>query len=112
MLVRVQDHVTIVRLRSSSLTSMSEIGRLTNAFERMIAEGSRRLIIDFKLVEHVGSTGLGMLIALQKKMKDIGGRLVVSHPEHLQDLLKVSHTTRLFELAVDSKAAFKLLKPV
>ena len=37
--------------------------------------------------------------------------MVISHPEHLQELLRVSQTGRLFEMAVDTKAAYKLLKP-
>ena len=111
MQVRVQDHVTIVRLKSPSLTSMNDISRLTTGLMQMIDEGSLRLVVDFKLVQHVGSTALGLLISLQKRMHDAGGRMVISHPEHLQELLRVSQTGKLFELAVDSKAAFKLLRP-
>jgi hypothetical protein len=36
---------------------------------------------------------------------------VISHPEHIEELLRVSQTVRLFELAADSKTAFNLLKP-
>ena len=32
-------------------------------------------------------------------------------PMHIEELLRVSHTAKLFELAPDSKAAFKILKP-
>jgi anti-anti-sigma regulatory factor len=110
-MVRVQNHVTIVRIKSMSLTSMNDISRLTTTFDNIVAEGSLRLIVDFKLVNHIGSAALGMLISLQKKMKAVNGRMVISHPEHLQELLEVSQTVKLFELAADSKAAVKLLAP-
>ena len=111
LLVRVQDHVTIVRIKAANLTSMVDIGRLTSTLDNIVSEGTLRLIVDFRLVRHIGSAALGTLIALQKHMKDRGGRLVLSHPEHIQELLDVSQTAKLFEIAPDSKAAMKLLKP-
>ena len=111
ILVRVQDQVTIARVKSTNLTSMSDIGRLSSSLELLLKGGTLRLVIDFKLVKHIGSAALGMLISLQKQMKEIGGRMVISHPEHIAELLQVSQTAKLFELAVDTKAAFKLLKP-
>jgi anti-anti-sigma factor len=111
MLVRVQDHVTIVRLTSRNVTSVGDVGRITAALNNIVDEDSRRLIVDFKNVHHVSSSTLGMLIALRKKMSEIGGKLIISHPEQIDELLRVSHTHRLFEFAPDSKAAFKMLKP-
>lgn len=111
MLVRVTDHVTIVRLKLLTVTNTNDIARLSAALNTMIDEGSRRLVVDFKHVEHVGSATLGLMISLQKKMKAAGGRLVISHPEQIGELLRVSNTAQLFELAPDSKAAYKLLKP-
>ena len=111
LMVRVQDHVTIVRVKTVNLTSMGDIGRLSTSLDTLVRDGARRLIVDFKLVQHVGSAALGALIALQKRMKDLGGRMVISHPEHIQELLQVSQTIKLFEIAPDSKSAFKLLKP-
>ena len=111
MVVRIVDHVTIARLKLQSVTNTSDIARLTATLNTMIDEGSRRLVVDFKHVEHVGSSTLGLLISLQKKMKAVGGRIVISHPEHIGELLRVSHTAQLFELAADSKVAYKLLKP-
>ena len=112
ILVRVQDQVTIVRIKTANLTSMSDIGRFSSALEHLLKDGTHRLVIDFKLVDHIGSAALGVLISLQKHMKETGGRMVISHPEHIEELLQISQTSKLFELAVDTKAAFKLLKPV
>ena len=44
ILVRVQDHVTIVRVRTVNLTSMGDIGRLTGALDGLVkASVQRRL---------------------------------------------------------------------
>ena len=111
ILVRVQDQVTIVRVKTTNLTSMGDIGRLSNSMDRILKEGTLRLVIDFKLVKHIGSAALGLLISMQKQMKELGGRMIISHPEHIAELLEVSQTVKLFELAPDTKAAFELLKP-
>jgi anti-anti-sigma factor len=112
MLVRVQDDVTLVRLKGPSLTGVTDVTRLGGALNSMIDEGTHRLIIDFKNIRHIGSSTLGLLLAIQKRLREIeGGRLVISHPEHIEELLRISQTARLFEIAADSKAAFALLKP-
>src|SRR2546421_10229328 len=111
MLVRVQDHVTIVRLTARNVTSVGDVGRISAALNNIVDQGSRRLIVDFKNVHHVGSSTLGMMLAMRKKMAELGGQLIISHPENIAELLRVSHTAKLFDLAPDSKAAFKMLKP-
>ena len=111
IMVRVQDLVTIVRFRASSLTSTIDISRLTESLMGLIEDGARRLVLDFKNVMQVGSAGLGMMIAVQKRLKEIDGVLAISHPEHIEELLKVSHTARLFDLYPDTRAAYKKLKP-
>ena len=111
ILVRVQERVTIVRVKTENLTSMNDIGRLSGSMNRILSEGTLRLVIDFKLVKHIGSAALGLLISMQKQMKELGGRMIISHPEHIAELLEVSQTVKLFELAPDTKAAFELLKP-
>src|SRR2546430_2880085 len=67
-----------------------------------------RLIIDFKNVHHVGSSTLGMMIALRKKMSEHAGQLIISHPENIAELLRVSHTAKLFELAPEDRKSTRL----
>lgn len=111
LMVRVQDLVTIVRFRAESLTNTVDIQRLTESLEGIISDGARLLILDFKNVRQIGSAALGMMIAIQKMLKELSGRMAVSHAENIQDLLRVSHTARLFDLHPDSRSAFTKLKP-
>ena len=41
MMVRVQDLVTIVRFRTPAITSMIDVGRLTESLEGLIEDGAR-----------------------------------------------------------------------
>ena len=48
------------------------------------------------------------LIALHRKMRTAGGRLVLSHPESIEELLKISNAGALFDKAADPKVAAKM----
>jgi anti-anti-sigma factor len=105
--VRDFDGVTVVRLKHANLTGLLEVNRLGDELKSLIDRGVRKLIVDFKHVDHCGSAGLGLLIALNKKMKELGGTMVVSHPEKIEELLRISKTAPLFNLADDPKVAMK-----
>jgi anti-anti-sigma regulatory factor len=111
MMVRVQDLVTIVRFRAESLTSTVDVARLSDALQGIVEDGARRLVLDFKNVRNAGSAALGMMIAIQKRLKELDGLMGISHPENLESLFRISHTGRLFSLFPDTRAAFTKLKP-
>jgi anti-anti-sigma factor len=109
LLVREVKGVTIVRLKNANLTGVLEIQHVTSELDQLLDRGVRKLVVDFKYVRHIGSAALGLLIALQKKMDKLGGKLILSHSENIADLLHVSRTASLFKLASDPKAAFAMI---
>ena len=106
--VRDFEGVTVVRLKHANLTGLLEVNRLGDELKRLISGGVRKLVVDFKHVNHAGSAALGLLLALNKKMKESGGTMVISHTEKLEELLRISKTATLFKCAPDPKAALKL----
>ncbi len=108
LLVREVNGVTIVRLRGENLTGTQELQHIAAEVDGLIDRGANKLVLDFKYVRHAGSAALGLLIRLQKRMNLAGGRMVLSHPEHIAELLRVSRTTGLFKLSPDPRAAAKL----
>ncbi len=100
--------IKVVRLKHANLTSALDVGRISDEIKAMIDQGLRKLVIDFKHVEHCGSAGLGMLIGINKKMLEAKGRLVISHPETIEELLRISKTSALFKLSADPKVALTL----
>jgi anti-anti-sigma factor len=103
--VRTFDDVTVVRLKNQNLTSILDINQLNSELEALIDQGAHKLVLDLKNVRYVGSAALGMLLSLYQRAKAAGGRLILSHPEHIEELLRVSRTSRIFETAPDPKAA-------
>jgi anti-anti-sigma regulatory factor len=108
LVVREVNGVVIVRLKNANLTGILEIQHISSEFDQLLARGVRKLVFDFKYVRHAGSAALGLLIALQKKLDGLGGKLVISHSENIADLLNVSKTASLFKLASDPKRAFAM----
>ncbi len=103
--VRIWGDVTVVRLKHANLTGQLEVNRIGEEIKGMIEGGSRKLVIDFKHVKHCGSAALGLLIGLNKRMQTANGKMILSHPENIEELLRISRTGSLFKIASDPKAA-------
>lgn len=108
MLVREVDGITVIRLRGPNLNNNMELGHISAEIDSLIANGVQRLVLDLKHVEFAGSAALGLLIRVQKHMAAAGGKLVLSHSQAIDQLLKISQTASLFTLAPDLSAARKL----
>lgn len=106
--VRNLDGVTVVRLKNPNLTGILEVTRIGEEIKAMIDGGVRKLVVDFKHVEHCGSAGLGLLIGVNKKLQSVGGKMVLSHPENLEELLRISKTSSMFKVAADPKVALEM----
>jgi anti-sigma B factor antagonist len=107
--VRHRDGVTVMRLKTPSLSGTLEINRISNELKGMIERGVRKLVVDLKHVEFCGSAALGMLIDVNRRLRTAGGQLVLSHAETIEELLRVSRTASLFTLAPGPQEAIGML---
>ncbi len=108
LLVRVVDGITIVRLRNADITGTQQLHHIQAEIDGLMDRGVTKLMVDFKYVRLVGSAALGLLIRLQKRMRAAGGTLVLSHSENIAELLRISRTAVLFQLAADPREGRKL----
>jgi anti-sigma B factor antagonist len=106
--IREIDGVTVVRLKFEQLFSVTDVSRVNGELLALVRDGTRKLVIDLKHVEFAGSSLLGLLIQMQKELDRVGGKLVLSHTERIEELLKVSRTRQLFKIAPDPKSAVAL----
>ena len=105
--VRERDGVTIVRFNIEGLLG-HEVEHLGGRLNALVEAGARKLVLDFKHVKFAGSAVLGMLLALAKLVNAAGGRLILSHTEHITPLFKVTRSERIFTFAPDAKAALAM----
>ena len=105
--VRERDGVTVVRFNVEGLLG-HEVEHTANKVRALVDHGARKLVLDFKHVKFVGSAVLGMLLGIQKSMNALGGRMILSHTEHIEPLFKVTRSERMFTFAPDAKAALSM----
>ncbi|MXX54304.1 MAG: STAS domain-containing protein [Gemmatimonadetes bacterium] len=61
--------------------------------------GARRFVIDFARTGYIDSSGLGILISLSKRVRELGGELrLASLSEELQRLFELTKLHTLFEI--------------
>jgi anti-sigma B factor antagonist len=53
---------------------------LQKYLDSVLTEGIHRIIIDFKEVPYIDSSGVGEVLRLYKRMKDSGGEVILQNP--------------------------------
>ncbi len=71
---------------------------LNDEVRRLIEGGKKKFIIDMGSVEHINSSGLGILIASLNVVRQAGGDLKVANVSpRVLDLLKITKLNQIFE---------------
>jgi anti-sigma B factor antagonist len=99
--------VVVVNLGGSALLDMPTIDLLgQRLYELVDAQAQRKIVLDFSKVRLLSSSLLGVLVKLQRKAKDIGGRVVICglRPE-LQKAFKITRMDKLFEFHATEEPA-------
>lgn len=66
----------------------------------LVEQGERRVLIDFSRTGYIDSSGLGVLVSLSKKIRELGGDLrLVGLNEDLQTLFELTKLDTLFRIA-------------
>jgi anti-anti-sigma factor len=107
-IMRQYDGVTVVRFTTEHLVGGQDLDRVTGQIRDLIDAGVRRLVLDFKHVRYINSATLSMLLAVHAKLDEVNGKLVLSHPENIAELLRVSKMEKLFPTAENPKLALTM----
>ena len=108
-IMRQYDGVTVVRFTTEHLVGGQDLERVTAEVQALIDGGVRKLVLDFKHVRYINSATLSMLLAVHAKLAAIDGKLILSHPEYISELLKISRMEKLFPTAENPKVAVAML---
>jgi anti-sigma B factor antagonist len=97
--------IAIFRL-SGMLVGGPEAESLQRRVDALVREGTRKVILDLEQVSYANSTGLGVLIASFRLLKDAGGSLkFIRIPRRVEGLLAVTKLNQLFECYRDEESA-------
>ncbi|MBX7242588.1 MAG: STAS domain-containing protein [Bacteroidia bacterium] len=72
---------------------------LTETVANLIGEGFNQIIIDLTSLEHINSSGLGVLITLLTKARKTDGELILSNPSsNVSNLLTITKLNTIFRV--------------
>jgi len=100
------DDILIIKVngRLDAITSPE----MEKAVFDFISSGKHKLVLDFSGVDYLSSAGMRMLLSTTKKLKTLGGRLVVCNvAANVMDVLKMSGFDHVIDISVDAEDAVK-----
>lgn len=85
-----------------------EVGpKLVEVVSDAIQEGAKTFVIDLSEVRYISSSGIGLLITMLTKMRNVGGEVYLTSPsEHVKKLLIITKLNNIFTV-YDSVADFQ-----
>ena len=85
---------------------------LEEKLQRLVAEGSRRLVVDLSAAHFVSSTGLGVFLYFKQVLEDAGGRLVLAAPGGaVQKMLIAANLDQALTICPSVAEAVRKVKP-
>ena len=85
-----------------------QVADLGTTLEELLAEGHTSILLNLHRVNFMDSAGLGALVDWKKRAVEGSGDLKLLEPtERVQQLLDMTHLTRLFEVHHDEQEALR-----
>jgi len=74
----------------------------------LVDGGAKKLVIDLNSTDYMDSTGLGTLVGLLKRTKELGGDVVIAAAQpRVKRLFEITGLTQVFRIYDDVAAALK-----
>ncbi len=105
------DITTLKFLCPDLLNNDAAVERMGEELFHLVGEGRRRLVLSLAGVARFNSSLLGKLIALHKKVRTAGGKLVLcAPPPELRRVLESTQLTRIFTIYPTEAEAVQALQ--
>jgi anti-anti-sigma factor len=111
--VRLVDGIAVVGLVDSEIVFEEAVVRALGAelSDLINREGCTKLLLDLQGVRYISSSMLATLVALERKVRQAGGRLrLCGLGPTVHDIFATSHLDRLFEIDEDEASGLARLK--
>lgn len=102
----------MVMLRMESIMQGPEIRCVVRTFEELLeTRDARKFIVDFRAVKYFSSRVLSLLIDLNRRIAEIGGKFVLlGLPPHLLKLFRITGIEQFFTFRPTEELALMYLK--
>ena len=72
------EKATVLYLKGKIKIGAGDVA-LREAVDQVIADGAKNVVLDFKAVSRIDSSGMGEVLAAHKKIENLGGKLSLMH---------------------------------
>ena len=95
--ITVTDNHVVVNLSSSIY--VEEAAQIRESLIGYIEKGHKTFVVDLGNVDYIDSSGLGTLVAIQKRALQNGGSVIIKNLKGLvKDLFELTRLTKVFEI--------------
>ena len=100
-----EENIGIYQLQGNLIGETDGIP-ITESINEQIEEGVKRFVIDLQELQHINSSGLGVLITLLTKARKVGGEVVLANPsKYIENLLLITKLNTIFQIHSSSELA-------
>ena len=100
-------HVTILDVKGRIVLG-DEIGDLRDAVRNLVADGTKKIILNLAEVDYIDSSGVGELVGCFTTVRNAGGELkLLKLSQKVQDVLYVTKLYTVFDIREDEFTAVK-----
>ena len=95
--ITVTDNQVVVNLSGSIY--VEEAAQIRESLIGYIEKGHKTFVVDLGNVDYIDSSGLGTLVAIQKRALQNGGSVIIKNLKGLvKDLFELTRLTKVFEI--------------
>lgn len=96
--------VTVVTVEGQLIVANRQ--ELKQAIQEALDAGARRFVLDFGATAYIDSSGLGALVSINKRVREVGGELrLAGLNEDLRSLFQLTKLDTLFAIAGSASEA-------
>ncbi|MDY6912919.1 MAG: STAS domain-containing protein [Planctomycetota bacterium] len=106
-----QGDVMVIELTDQKILDEINITQLGEQLQAMVQQASHsKFVMDFSSVAHMSSSALGMLITLQKKIREKGGQLRLCNIQPtIHEVFVITRLNEIFNIHPSRKEAVESL---
>lgn len=95
-------------LSLSGEVDVSNVQRVREAAVELLEGGAKNLVVDLAKTEYMDSSGLGVVVGLLKKVKELGGTLAIAAAQpRVKRVFEVTGLNQVFPVRDDVEGALK-----
>ncbi|MEL7532724.1 MAG: STAS domain-containing protein [Bacteroidota bacterium] len=93
-----QEEIGVFKLNGNLIGETDGVP-ITEAFTEHLGNDVKQFVIDLSELQHINSTGLGVLITLLTKARKVGGEVNLANPsQYIKNLLLITKLNTIFKI--------------